>query len=72
MEARRSAWKLGRDPRLREAVDALSTEGVDDLHARATPPRYPSERFFEADDASRISATVIRVNREEPTSGAAS
>jgi NAD(P)-dependent dehydrogenase (short-subunit alcohol dehydrogenase family) len=48
------AQRLGVKPEeLAEAVDTLFADGMDDLHALATPPVYPSAQFLDADDFAR-------------------
>ncbi len=39
--------------KLVEAADALFAQGLDDLHAVASPPRYPARGFLDADDFAR-------------------
>jgi NAD(P)-dependent dehydrogenase (short-subunit alcohol dehydrogenase family) len=39
--------------RLGEAIDELFAQGFDDLHAVATPPRYSSAQFLDAEDFAR-------------------
>jgi NAD(P)-dependent dehydrogenase (short-subunit alcohol dehydrogenase family) len=39
--------------RLVEAADSLFAQGLDDLHAVASPPQYPARAFLDADDFAR-------------------